>query len=183
MCGLREVAVTLGKIANDMRLLSSGPRTAISEIVLPPVQPGSSIMPGKINPSMAEMLNQVCFHALGNCYAVEAAAAGGQLELNVFMPVIAYNIVFAIGILSNGTRAFTKRCIVGIKPNRVAISKYVTMNISTATALSPHIGYAKAADIARTAYLEDKSVMQVCLEMKVLPKEKLEQILDPSKQI
>ncbi len=180
---LREVAATLGKIANDMRLLSSGPRTGIAELVLPAVQPGSSIMPGKINPSMAEMLNQVCFHAMGNCHAVETAAASGQLELNVFMPVIAYNLVFAIDILSNGTRAFTKRCVSGIKASAAVISRYVTMNISTATALSPYIGYSKAAEIARKAYLEEKSVMQVCLEMKVLPKEKLEQILDPSKQI
>ena len=180
---IKEVATTLGKIANDIRLLSSGPRTGISELVLPAVQPGSSIMPGKINPSMAEMLNQTCFHAIGNCQAVEAAAAAGQLELNVFMPLIAFNLVFAINILSNAARAFTKRCISGIKTNDAAISRYVTMNISTATALSPYIRYSKAAEIARKAYLEDKSVIQVCLEMKVLPKEKLEQILDPHRQI
>ncbi len=180
---LRETATTLGKIANDFRLLSSGPRTGIAELVLPSVQPGSSIMPGKINPSMAEMLNMACFHVMGNCHAVEHAAAAGQLELNVFMPVIAYNLVGAIGLLSNATSAFTERCVTGVAANTDMIGKHLSMNISIATSLTPYIGYSKAAEIAMRAYKENKSVREICMELRVLPDKELDRILDPSAQV
>ena len=179
---LDDVAIALNRIANDVRLLGSGPRAGLNELVLPAVQPGSSIMPGKINPSMAEMLNMVCFNVMGSMHTVREAANSGQLELNVFMPVIAYNLLFSVKILSNGVNAFDSRCIIGIRPNKREIAKNLEMDTSLVTALSPYIGYAKAAEIAVKAYDEGKSVKQVCIEMEIMEKGKLEKILDPKNQ-
>ncbi|MCL5102067.1 MAG: aspartate ammonia-lyase [Candidatus Marsarchaeota archaeon] len=179
---LEGIAIAMNRIANDVRLLGSGPRAGLNELVLPAVQPGSSIMPGKINPSMAEMLNMVCFEVMGNMHTVREASNSGQLELNVFMPVIAYNLLFAVKILSNGINAFNSRCIVGIKPNLKEISRNLEMDTSLVTALSPYIGYAKAAEIAVKAYNEGKSIKQVCLELNIMDKAKLERILDPRLQ-
>ncbi len=176
---LRECAVALNKFANDLRLLNSGPGGGISEIKLPEVQPGSSIMPGKINPSMAEMLNMVCFQVIGNDLAVNEAAGAGQLELNVYMPLIAFDLLFSIEILANGTRAFCEKSVKGIKANEIRIRKNLEGDLSIATALTPYIGYAKAAEIARRAFLEGKSVMQVCISMKIMDRKRLEKILDP----
>lgn len=178
---LKNTAITLNKIANDLRLLSSGPRAGISEILLPAVQPGSSIMPGKINPSMAEMLNMVCFQVMGNSYAIDNAANNGQLEINVFMPVITFNLLFSIRILSNGISAFEKRCIRGITIDKKHTKKNLDSSTAIATALSPYIGYAKASEIAREAYLKGKSVMDICLSRKILSKKDLERILDPER--
>ncbi len=175
---LKGLAIGLNKIANDLRLLSSGPRAGMSDITLPAVQPGSSIMPGKINPSMAEMLNMVCFQVMGNSSTIDEAANAGQLELNVFMPIIAFNLMFSLRILPNAIRAFNDRCVRGIKANDKEIDRHLEMNISLATALSPHIGYAKAAQIARIAYKQGKSVKQVCIERHVLDKAQLDRILD-----
>lgn len=175
---LKGLAIGLGKIANDLRLLSSGPRAGMADITLPAVQPGSSIMPGKINPSMVEMLNMVCFQVIGNSHAVDEAAGSGQLELNVFMPIIAFNLMFSLYILPNAVHAFNEKCVKGIKANVQEINRYLEMNLSLATALSPYIGYARAAQIARTAYKEGKSVKQVCIERHVLDREKLNAILD-----
>ncbi len=183
MCGdaLKNTAITLNKIANDFRLLSSGPRAGINEIVLPPVQPGSSIMPGKINPSMAEMLSMVCFQVMGCAAVIDEAANSGQLELNIFMPIIAYNLLFSIQILSNGISAFEKRCARGVKVNKDVVKKYVDSSTAVATALSPYIGYAKAAEIAREAYLKNKSIIDVCIERKVMTTDELKRILDPKR--
>ncbi len=178
---LKDTAITLNKIANDLRLSSSGPRAGISEIILPAVQPGSSIMPGKINPSMAEMLNMVCFQVIGNSCVIDNAANNGQLEINVFMPIITFNLLFSIKILSNGIAAFEKRCIRGITIDKQHAKSNLNSSISTAAALSPYIGYAKASEIAREAYLKKKSVMDICLSKKILSRKDLERILDPGK--
>ncbi len=179
---LKEVATAINKIGNDLRLLTSGPRTGIGEIILPEIMPGSSIMPSKINPSMVEMMNMVCMEVIGNCTTVTEAANGGQLEINVFTPIIVYNLIFSARIMSNAATLLADRCISGIKVNRANIAHYTEMNISLATALNPYIGYAKAAEIARIAYKENKSVKQVCLEHHILDKKRLDRILDHKNQ-
>ena len=175
---LRTCAVTLNRIANDFRLMGSGPRAGLGELILPAVQPGSSIMPGKVNPSMAEMLNMACFQVMGNCTTIDEAANAGQLELNVFMPIAAFNIVFAIKVLSSAVDAFSDKCLRGVSANEARIGKTLEENLSLATALTPYIGYAKAAEIANEAASTGKTIMQVCLERKVLDKAKLEKVLD-----
>ncbi len=176
---LDECAVALTKIASDLRLLASGPRAGLAEISLPAVMPGSSIMPGKINPSMPEMLNMVCLQVMGNAYAVRNAVAGAQLELNVFTPVISYNLISSVEILTNAVEAFDGYCIKGIKANAVNIRMHLDMDIELATALNQYIGYAKAAEIANIAMKEGKSIKQVCLEKGVLDKKTLDRILNP----
>jgi aspartate ammonia-lyase len=180
---LVETAVALGKIANDLRILTSGPNSGIAEIIIPAAQPGSSIMPGKVNPSIPEMLNMVCFQVIGNGTAVREAVSAGQLELNVFEPVMIFNLLFSMKILANGTRIFAEKCIRGIKPNKERIAEFLRMDTSIATALSPYIGYSKAAEIARIAYKEKKSVIDVCLERKILDKKTLERVLDPANSV
>jgi aspartate ammonia-lyase len=149
--GLKELALELIRIANDLRLLASGPTTGLNEIVLPPVQPGSSIMPGKVNPVMAECLDMVAFQVVGNDLAVSFAVQAGQLELNVMTPAIMYNMLFSIQILSNFIPAFTKKCVQGITVNEKQCSQYLEKNPSLATLLSPYIGYLEAAKIAKQA--------------------------------
>ena len=148
---LRILAVDLGKIANDLRLMSSGPVTGIGEITLPAVQPGSSIMPGKVNPSIAEMLNMVCFEVMGNDQTVMLAAQAGQLELNVMMPVIAYDLTQSLMILNNGVRAFTERLVIGIQANEERCRSLLEKSAGVALALNPFIGYEKAAEVAKEA--------------------------------
>ncbi len=173
-----EAAVGLGKIANDIRLLGSGPRAGLGDILIPEAQPGSSIMPGKINPSIPEMTNMVCFQCIGNATTVREAVSAAQLEINVFEPVIAYNLLFSLGILTNAAATFSRKCISGVKANTAKIREGIEMDLSIATALNPYIGYSKAAEIARKAYRENKSVKEVCIELKVMDKKKLDEILD-----
>ena len=180
---LKEISVVASKIANDLRLMTSGPRAGIEEILLPAVLPGSSIMPGKINPSVAEMLDMVCFEVVGLSRANDIAFESGQLELNVFTPLIAYNMLFSINVLTNAINTFTLRCVSGIRINRREIARHLRMDLSTVTALTPYIGYAKAAKIARTAYLSGKSLKEVCIEQKVLDKKTLDRALDPRNQV
>ncbi len=176
---LKETATAIGKIANDLRLLNSGPRGGLGEISLPEIMPGSSIMPGKINPSIPEMVGMVCQRVIGSCASVTESANAGQLEINVFTPVIAYELMFSIKSLSNCADTFAKRCIAGITPNKEAIRKKLEMDLSIATSLNPYIGYAKASRIARQAYKEGKSIKQVCIELGILDRKTLERILDP----
>jgi fumarate hydratase class II len=178
---LRGVAVTLTKLANDIRLLSSGPRTGFAEITLPAVQPGSSIMPGKVNPVMAEMLNMVCFQVMGNDTAVAYATQASQLELNVMMPLIAHNILFSIDILSKAINAFTEKCLSGIKANKKRCREYAELSTSIATALNPIIGYSAAAEVAKEAYRSGKTVEEVVVEKGILNKKEARQVLDPMK--
>lgn len=179
---LKEVATAINKISNDLRILGSGPRGGIGELILPEILPGSSIMPGKINPSVPEMMNMVCQKVIGSATTVTEAANSGQLEINVYTPLIACELILSIKILSNGADIFAKKCIVGIKANRKAISRHIEMDMSLSTALTPYIGYAKASQVARRAYKEDKSIKEICLEMKILDRKTLDRILDPNNE-
>jgi aspartate ammonia-lyase len=174
--GLKELALELIRIANDLRLLASGPTTGLNEITLPPVQPGSSIMPGKVNPVMAECLDMVAFQVVGNDLAVSLAVQAGQLELNVMTPVIMYNMLFSIQILSNYIPVFTKKCVQGITVNEKQCSQYLEKNPSLATLLSPYIGYLEAAKIAKQAQTENRSVKEIALEKKLLKPEEIDKI-------
>ncbi len=177
---LRNLALELIRIANDLRLLSSGPRTGLAEISLPPVAPGSSIMPGKINPSMLEMLDQVCFQVLGCDLAVSAAVQAGQLELNVMMPVVAYNLLFMITILSNALREVRVRAIAGIRANRKRCRQYAESSLGLATALSPVIGYDAAAAVVRESLLTGKSIIEVARKRGILNASALRRIMNPA---
>jgi len=175
---LRAYVLDLNKIANDIRLLASGPRTGLAEIVLPAVQPGSSIMPGKVNPSIAEMVNQVCYQALGLDLTVAMAAEAGQLELNVMMPVITHNIVFALMIVGNASRVLAERCVDGIEADAAQCAYWLERSPALVTALAPKIGYAEAAKLAKEAVATGLTVKQLLEKKKLLPKEELEEVLD-----
>lgn len=174
--GLKELALELIRIANDLRLLASGPTTGLNEVVLPPVQPGSSIMPGKVNPVMAECLDMVAFQVVGNDLAVSLAVQAGQLELNVMTPLMMFNTLFSIQVLGNYLSAFTEKCVRGITVNEKQCNQYLEKNPSLATLLSPYIGYLEAAKIAKQAQAENRSVKEVALEKGLLKKEEIEKI-------
>jgi aspartate ammonia-lyase len=176
---LRVLATDLTKIANDLRLLASGPATGFYEIVLPAVQPGSSIMPGKVNPSMAEMVNQVCFQVLGFDATISFAAQAGQLELNVMMPVIIHNMLWSLTILKNAMDAFTERCVSGIVANQERCEDYAFKSASLVTALAPYIGYLASAEIAKEQVKTGRDIRDIVREKNLLPEEDLEQILNP----
>lgn len=176
---LSTIAVSLTKIANDVRMLGSGPRSGLGEITLPSTQPGSSIMPGKVNPVMCEMLIQVCIYVIGSCQSVTLCGRDGQFELNVTIPLIAYLLHDSIECLSNGILVFSNRCIKGILPNEKRCKELVDRSLMLVTALNPHIGYDKAAYVAKKAFNEDKSLKEIILDEKILPESKLEKILDP----
>ncbi|MDT8781600.1 MAG: aspartate ammonia-lyase [Candidatus Bathyarchaeota archaeon] len=174
--GLKELALELIRVANDLRLLASGPTTGLNEVTLPPVQPGSSIMPGKVNPVMAECLDMVAFQVVGNDTAVSFAVQAGQLELNVMTPLIAYNMLFSIQILTNYLPVFTEKCVRGITVNEKRCEQYLEKNPSLATLLAPKIGYIEAAKIAKQAEKENRTVKEVALEKGVATKEELEKV-------
>jgi len=179
--GLRSIAVSLIKIANDLRLLSSGPRAGLGEIMLPAVQPGSSIMPGKVNPVMPEMLDMACFQVVGNDTTIMMAAQAGQLELNVFTPVLAYNLLNSIEILSGAIGSFYRQCLKGITANEEHCKALAESSLALITALAPRIGYEKSADLAHLAYKENKNIKQVVLESGLLTGMEAEELLDPQK--
>ena len=174
---LKLLAIDLTRICNDIRLLASGPNAGINELFLPAVEPGSSIMPGKVNPSMAEMLNMVCYQVIGNDATIAAASAAGQLELNVMMPVIASNVLESITILTNGIREFTKRCVVGIKANKTACEYYFRHSSALATLLTPKIGYDDAAELVKEALKRKKAVLDIIREKKLMSEKELKQLL------
>lgn len=176
---LRGAAVTLTKICNDIRLLSSGPRTGLAEIKLTPVQQGSSIMPGKVNPVMAEMLNMVCYQVMGNDTAIAFATQASQLELNVMKPLIAHNLLFSIEILGNGIRVFNDRCVKGITADEKRCRAYADATLAAVTALNPIIGYASASEISKEAYLTGKTVKELAIEKGILDKKEADRIFDP----
>jgi len=175
---LRNFAQDLSRIANDIRLLASGPKTGLSEIVLPAVQPGSSIMPGKVNPSMAEMVNQVCFQVLGCDMTILLSAQAGQLELNVMMPVVAFNLLHEIEILRTSVDVFTKFCVSGITANAERCQYYAENSTSVVTVLNPHIGYLAAAEIAKEYIKSGKPIRELVLEKGLLTKEQLDKVFD-----
>jgi aspartate ammonia-lyase len=175
---VRAYVLDLNKIANDIRLLASGPRTGLAEIVLPAVQPGSSIMPGKVNPSIAEMVNQVCYQALGLDLTVALAAEAGQLELNVMMPVITHNIVFGLIIVGNASRVFAERCVDGIEADEAQCAYWLERSPALVTALAPKLGYAEAAKLAKEAVATGLTVKQLLEKKKLLPPDELNDVLD-----
>jgi len=178
---LRTIAVSLMKVANDIRWLGSGPRCGIGEIVIPPVQPGSSIMPGKVNPVIAEALCQVCAQVIGNDLTVMVAGMSGNFELNVMMPVMAYNLLQSIHLLASVVEVFTEKCVKGLKADKKRCREMVEKSLAMVTALSPHIGHDRAAEIAREAYRTGKTIREIAMQKRVLPAKKLEKILDPWK--
>jgi aspartate ammonia-lyase len=180
---LKRVAVKLSKISNDLRLLSSGPRAGLGEINLPPMAPGSSIMPGKVNPIIPEVVNQVAFEVIGNDLTVTMAAEAGQLELNAMEPVIAYNLFTSSDMLGRACRALVRRCINGITANREHCRQLVEHSIGLVTALNPILGYEKATQIAEEALQSGKSVVEVVLAKGYLSREQLEQVLSPQNMI
>ena len=175
---VRAWVLDLAKIANDIRLLASGPRTGLAEIMLPAVQPGSSIMPGKVNPSIAEMVNQVCFQALGLDTTVALAAEAGQLELNVMMPVITHNVVFGLIIVGNATQVFAERCIAGIEADEKLCTYWLERSPALVTALAPKLGYADAAKLAKEAIATGLTVKELVIKKGLLQGKELEEILD-----
>ncbi len=177
---LKELALELIRIANDLRLLSSGPTTGLAEIELPAVQPGSSIMPGKVNPVMAECLNMVAFQVVGNDLAVSLAVQAGQLELNVMMPVMMHNLLQSIQLFSSYLPMFTKKCVEGITVDKARCKGYVDKNPSLAVFLSPSVGYLEASKIAQQAMKEKRSVKDVALKKGVLKPGQAEDILKPN---
>jgi aspartate ammonia-lyase len=175
---LRNLAADLVKIYHDLRLMDSGPKTGFKEIQLPPVQPGSSIMPGKYNPVMAEMITMVCFQVMGFDRSIEMAAQAGQLELNVMMPLIAYDLIHSIEILGNGIQALTNQCIVGISANPERCHSYAEGSLALVTALNPHIGYLNAANVAKESLATGKSLRQIVLEQGLMEPDLLAEVLD-----
>jgi aspartate ammonia-lyase len=176
---LRNLALEVVRISNDLRLLSSGPNSGFAEINLPALQPGSSIMPGKINPVMPELAAMVAFQVVGNDAAVAMAVQAGQLELNVMMPTMAYSVMQSITILTNMLRQFTQRCVDGLTANKNRCDFYVQATVSLATALNPYIGYAKAAEIAKEAVATGRSIIEIAREKKLLGEKEINEILDP----
>jgi len=174
---MRRLAVEAGKVASDLRLLSMGPRAGLAEIALPAVQPGSSIMPGKVNPSVPEMVNQVCFQVMGCDTTVALAAEAGQLELNVMMPVIAWNAIHASTILREAMKVFRLRCVDGIVADEARARELLERSTATATALSPYIGYAATAEIAKASVKSGKSIRELVLERGLLDARRLDEIL------
>ena len=175
---LRVLAVDLSKIASDLRIMVMGPRTGIDEIALPAVQPGSSIMPGKINPSIPEMVNQVCFQVMGLDTTVSIAAEHGQLELNVMMPVIAFNVLLSMRILTNTARVFNEKCVAGIEAHEEMCAYWVERSAALATALMPHIGYARAAELSKQSVKEGILVRDMVRRDQLLPADEIDDVLD-----
>ncbi|WP_353854210.1 aspartate ammonia-lyase [Bacillus sp. Bos-x628] len=176
---LKVCMMNLSKIANDLRLMASGPRAGLAEIALPARQPGSSIMPGKVNPVMAELINQIAFQVIGNDHTICLASEAGQLELNVMEPVLVFNLLQSISIMNNGFRSFTDHCLTGIEANEKRLKEYVEKSAGVITAVNPHLGYEVAARIAREAILKGQSIRDLCLQYDVLTEEELDIILNP----
>lgn len=175
---LKTCAVNLSKIANDLRLLSSGPRTGFNEINLPAVQPGSSIMPGKVNPVIPEVVNQIAFQIIGNDTTINMAAEAGQLELNVMMPILIFDLIQSVEMLKNGAKTFTEKCITGITANRERCKAMVDNSVGIITAINPHVGYEVAARIAKEALNSGRSVKEIILEEDILTEAELDEILN-----
>ncbi len=178
---LKRIASKLSKIANDIRLLSSGPRGGIGEYAIPAMQPGSSIMPGKVNPVIPEVLNIVCFQVIGNDLAVTMAAEGGQLQLNAFEPLIAHNILSSMALLKNAIGTFAERCIDGMEARPEQCARHIEAGVSTVTALVPLLGYEQAAALAKQALAEGRTVRELALLTGMLTAEQLDEVLQPSR--
>ncbi|MGK9477553.1 class II fumarate hydratase [Melioribacter sp. OK-6-Me] len=180
---LKTIAASLMKIANDIRWLGSGPRCGIGEIILPANEPGSSIMPGKVNPTQSEAMTMVCAQVFGNDVTINFAGASGNFELNVFMPVIAFNILQSIRLLADACESFTDNCVVGIEPNHEVINKHLNNSLMLVTALNPVIGYDNAAKVAKKAYAENKTLKQASIELGLLTAEEFDKYVRPENMV
>lgn len=180
---MKALAADLLKIANDVRLLASGPRCGIGELIIPENEPGSSIMPGKVNPTQAEALTMVAVQVMGNDAAIGFAASQGNFELNVFLPLIAYNFLQSARLLSDAIISFNKNCAVGIKPNMEKIEENLNKSLMLVTALNPHIGYEKAAEIAKLAHKEGTTLKEATLKLGYLTEKEFDEIVDPRKMV
>lgn len=179
----KTLACALNKIANDIRWLASGPRGGIGELILPENEPGSSIMPGKVNPTQCEALTMVCAQVIGNDTTIAFAGASGNFELNVFMPVLAFNSLQSVRLLGDACRSFALNCVLSLQPNEERINQHLQTSLMLVTALSPTLGYDKAALIARTAHLEGKTLRQVAIERKLLSAEEFDRLVVPSQMV
>ena len=180
---LKTIAASLMKIANDIRWLGSGPRSGIGELSLPENEPGSSIMPGKVNPTQSEAMTMVCAQVFGNDVAVNFGGAMGNFELNVFKPVIIYNVLQSIKLLADSCESFTDHCVVGIEANKNNIKKHLENSLMLVTALNPHIGYDNAAKVAKKAHKENKTLKEAVVELNLLTAEKFDEVVRPEKMI
>ena len=177
----KTLATDIIRITNDLRLLSSGPNTGLAEINLPAVQPGSSIMPGKVNPVLAEMNAMVCFQVIGNDLAITVAAQAGQLELNVMMPVISFNLSMSLSILTNALKVLGERCVAGITANKERCEWYVEHSVSLVTALNPKIGYSRAAEIAKRAIAKGKTIREMMAEEGLMTEQEIAEVMDTAR--
>ncbi len=180
---LKRAAVALMKIANDIRMLSSGPRSGIGEIIIPDNEPGSSIMPGKVNPTQPEAMTMVCAQVMGNDVAVSIGGSNGHFELNVFKPLIAANVLQSARLIGDACVSFTNKCAEGIEPNHDFIKRHLENSLMLVTALNPHIGYENAAKIAKKAHKENKTLREAAIELGLLTNEQFNQWVDPSKMV
>lgn len=180
---LKTLAASLMKIANDIRWLGSGPRCGIGELILPANEPGSSIMPGKVNPTQSEAMTMVCAQVMGNDVAVNIGGANGNFELNVFKPVIIYNVLQSIRLLADACESFKEHCVDGIEANKTAIEKHLNNSLMLVTALNPHIGYDNAAKVAKKAYNENKTLEEAAVELGLLTAEKFREVVRPETMI
>jgi aspartate ammonia-lyase len=180
---LKRLAIKLSKISSDLRLLSSGPRAGLNEINLPPMQPGSSIMPGKVNPVIPEVVNQIAFRVIGNDLTVTLAAEAGQLELNVMEPVIAQSILESMALLGNGMRTLRERCVTGITANAGRCRSMVERSIGLVTGLNPILGYDVCTEVAREAAKANRGVYELVLEKKLLSRDELDALLAPESMV
>ncbi len=180
---LKTLAASLMKIANDIRWLGSGPRAGLGELLLPENEPGSSIMPGKVNPTQSEAMTMVCVQVMGNDVAVTIAGSQGNFELNVFKPVIIANVLHSVRLLADACRSFTEHCVVGIQPNREQIAQYVERSLMLVTALNPYIGYDNAAKVAKKAFAERKTLREAAIELDLLTGEQFDRIVRPEQML
>jgi fumarate hydratase, class II len=180
---LKALAADLTKIANDVRWLASGPRCGIGEITIPANEPGSSIMPGKVNPTQSEALTMICAQVMGNDATIGFAASQGHFELNVYKPVIIYNFIQSVRLLADGITSFTSKCVLGIEANIEVIKEYVEQSLMLVTALNPHIGYNKAAEIAKLAHDENITLKQAAIKLKYLTEDQFDQFVNPENMV
>ena len=178
---LKTVAASIYKISNDIRLMGSGPRSGLGELILPANEPGSSIMPGKVNPTQCEAISMVCAQIIGNDMAVSFAGANGHFELNVFKPLFAYNIIESSKILGDACLSFAKNCIDGLKPNKKKIERFLRDSLMLVTALNSKIGYYKAAEIANKAYKEDITLKEACIQLNYLSEKEFDKYVNPER--
>jgi fumarate hydratase class II len=180
---LKTLAVGLMKIANDIRMLGSGPRCGIGELNLPANEPGSSIMPGKVNPTQSEAMTMVCAQVIGNDVAVSVGGMNGHFELNVFKPLIVFNVLNSIRLLADAMESFTEHCIEGVEANRVMIEKHLNNSLMLVTALNPHLGYDNAAKIAKHAFSQNTTLKEAAIELGLITAEKFDEVVRPEKMI